>query len=149
MLFVCRSLLGSSKKGLQRKTGQLHKEKRNLFFVICPFFLSVLPWQRPLVPVAVGSGFHFFSLTPGISLIAVPQRCQQSGPGPGLQARSPVPQVPLLCPGAPHGRQPPSSKVWVSALWVPSPKLPKADSYLLPLFFLSIAFPPLIPPKLV
>lgn len=59
-----RSLLGSSKKGLQRKTGQLHKGKRNLFFVICPFFLSVLPWQRPLVPVAVGSGFHFFPSLP-------------------------------------------------------------------------------------
>lgn len=54
-----RSPWGSSKKGIQRKTGWLHGGKRNLPFAICPFFPLVWPqphgqspWQQPLVPVS-------------------------------------------------------------------------------------------------
>lgn len=126
---------------------QREKELALCYMPLIP--VGVAPTTAPHPhPPAVGSvSIVFPSLLKSASLHSLRDK-SKAGQCPCLESRSLASQVPSLCPGAAPGRQPPLLKGLSLSSTDPSPKLPKAESYLLPVFFLSIAFPQFIPPKL-
>lgn len=96
----------------------------------CPNYSSS-PWQRPLVPLQLVPVSIVFPHSWNQPQLHSLRDKGKAGQCPCLEARSLAPQVPSLCPG----RQPPLLKGLCLSSMGPSPKLPKAESYLLPWFF--------------